>query len=251
MHLQEYRARELEQIRAEDLFRLLPKGLQSILEIGARDGFHTRQLTAHFDSVTALDLEKPAFSIERVTTVKGDVTTLQFSDNSFDCVLCAEVLEHVPDVEKAAAEICRVARHTAVIGVPFRQDTRLGRTTCSSCGGINPPYGHVNTFDERRLRSLFHAMPEAEFSYVGAGGEKTNAVSTWLMDVGGNPWGVYDQDEPCIHCGSRMERPASRSLAKKVCSAVGHRLNAAQQALFFRPAPGWVHVRFRKSRPAA
>src|SRR5689334_22203261 len=154
MDLQVYRSSQSEVLRANDLFRLLPRGMRSVLEIGARDGHHTRRLAESFESVTALDLEKPSFRIPGVTNVKGDVTALEFPDDSFDCVLCAEVLEHVPAVDRAAREISRVARHEAVIGVPYRQDLRLGRVTCRNCGSVNPPYGHVNSFDECRLASL-------------------------------------------------------------------------------------------------
>jgi ubiquinone/menaquinone biosynthesis C-methylase UbiE len=62
-------------------------------------------------------LEKPTFEFPRVTTVAGDATKLQFPDELFDCVLCAEVLEHIPAVEKTCRELVRVARHELIIGV--------------------------------------------------------------------------------------------------------------------------------------
>ena len=154
-NLEKYRSSSAEQLRAEDLFELLPRDRNTILEIGARDGYHTRKLTEIFDAVTAVDLKKPRFEIPRVTPVEGDVTNLSFPDRSFDCVLCAEVLEHIPDVERAAREIARVARHEVLIGVPYKQDRRVGRLTCTSCGRINPPFGHVNTFDEQSVKNLF------------------------------------------------------------------------------------------------
>ena len=51
--------------------------------------------------------------------------------------------------------ISRVARHAIVVGVPYRQDLRVGRTTCAACRGTNPPWGHVNSFDENRLKQHF------------------------------------------------------------------------------------------------
>ena len=65
-----------------------------------------------------------------------DVTQLTFEDMSFDALMSLEVLEHVPAVERACKEIARVARHEVVIGVPYKQDTRLGRTKCSNCGKV-------------------------------------------------------------------------------------------------------------------
>jgi len=124
-----YRAGESEKERTKDLLRVLPKGRRSVLDIGARDGHFDRLLTGYFPEVTAFDLHKPTFEYPGVATVAGDVTKLDVSDNSFDCVFCAEVLEHIPAVQTACNEIIRVARHEIIIGVPFQQDTRVGRTT--------------------------------------------------------------------------------------------------------------------------
>jgi SAM-dependent methyltransferase len=242
-----YRRQESEQIRAQDLMRLLPKDRCSVLEIGARDGYHSRRLAERFESVTALDLERPTFSAERVTTVKGDVTALEFPDNSFDCVLCAEVLEHVPAVEKAAAEISRVARHEVVIGVPYRQDTRYGKMTCPACGKINPACGHVHSFDKRRLASLFGELEMVETSFVGARrNERTNAVSSWLATLAGNPWGTYDQVDGCVYCGARMAPPASRNVLQRAASRLAWQIERWQRP-FVRPAATWIHVLFRKA----
>ena len=105
---------------------IVPKHLSTVLDVGARDGHFSRLLTEHFEHVTALDLAKPQFCLDRVLPVQGDVTHLQFPDNEFDVVFCAEVLEHIPTLEKACSEIARVARRALVIGVPYKQDTRLG-----------------------------------------------------------------------------------------------------------------------------
>lgn len=42
--------------------------------------------------------------------VNGDARSLPFSDGTFDRVIVAEVLEHVPDDERAVAELTRVLR---------------------------------------------------------------------------------------------------------------------------------------------
>ena len=177
-----------------------------MLEIGARHGFVTSRLVDYFEEVTALDLQTPSFRLDRVNPIAGDVQKLALPDNSFDCVVCTEVLEHVPDVARAAQEIRRVCRHEVLIGVPYRQDTRVGRTTCSHCGRINPPFGHVNTFDEKALLRLFAGMTLVSRQTVGSNRERTNALAAWLTDLAGNPYGYYTQEEPCIHCGAKLVR---------------------------------------------
>ena len=247
-----YRNTPQERERISDLMNIIPKGPEgkdSVLDVGARDGYLTRLLTDYFASVTALDLERPSIEHDRVTCVEGDVTRLELASDSFDVVLCAEVLEHIPGkgLEQACRELSRVAKSHVVIGVPYRQDTRLGRTTCQSCGLSNPPWGHVNVFDERRLTELFHPLQKVGVTFVGSSRSRTNALSSLLMDVAGNPWGTYDQDEVCIHCGQEIGKPAERNLAQKLCSRFAFSLYAAQSR-FISARPNWIHMVFDKRR---
>src|ERR1044071_2576252 len=116
MRLDEYRGRNDEKTRTADLLRLLPRGRRTVLDIGAREGHFARLMTERFEKVIALDINVPRFHFPRVAALAGDITSLPFESDSFDCVLCAEVLEHVPDLARACNEIVRVARHEIVIG---------------------------------------------------------------------------------------------------------------------------------------
>jgi ubiquinone/menaquinone biosynthesis C-methylase UbiE len=245
MDLKTYRETPWERARIANLMDILPQQRKSVLEIGARDGHISRLLAGHFEEVTALDLEKPSFQIDRVRPIQGDVCRLEFPDGFFDCVICTEVLEHVPDVQKAATEISRVARHEIVVGVPYRQDLRLGRTTCASCLRINPPFGHVNWFDENRLKRLFSNCDPAVTCFVWQNRERTSALAAWLMDQAGNPWGTYHQDEPCIHCGATLRPPSGLSMKQRALAAIAHRLNAAQRWLA-KTRPNWIHLLLRR-----
>lgn len=246
MRLDEYRGSDNERARTADLLRLLPRDRRTVLDIGAREGHFARLMTDHFERVTALDIQIPRFRFPRVTALAGDVTRLPFQSDSFDCVLCAEVLEHVPDLRRACSEIVRVARHEIVIGVPYRQDTRVGRTTCARCGKPNPPWGHINRFTEQRLVDLFSGTKVVDKSLVGVSPPYTNVVSALLMDWAGNPWGTYDQDEPCIYCGAVLVGPNHQSVWKKICGAIAVRLNGLQARLQ-KLHIGWLHIVFSKS----
>lgn len=235
----------LEQMRLDRLMILMPKGVETVLEIGARHGAMTRRLVEICPDVTALDLKKPPFQIERVTTVKGDVQRLEFPDNSFECVVCTEVLEHVPDFAAAAREIARVASSHVLIGVPYRQDTRAGRMACIHCGEINPPFGHVNTFDENSLQRLFAGLHVSSIEYLSENRERTNWFSTWLQGLARYPYGTYHQEEPCIFCGGKLEKPNRLSLIRRAAGALGLRLYQLQCQLN-RPRPTWVLMLLEK-----
>ncbi len=244
-HIEGTEDSEYEKIRVRQILELLPRNRHSVLEIGSRSGKITRVLAEKFSSVTALDLVQPSFQIDRVTAVSGDVTELQFPENSFDCVLCTEVLEHVPNIKQACEELVRVTRHELVIGVPFEQDLRVGRLNCSNCRRINPSWGHVNSFSEARLRELFSLLRLKTVVFCGLKRERTNWFAMTLCDLARNPWGTYDQEEPCIYCCKKMDAPQNRTLFERACGKLGMTLYQFQNK-FTAERPIWIHLVFSK-----
>ena len=75
---QRIRESEKEQKRIKSLLALIPSSGETVLDVGARDGFFSNALAKYFSKVTALDLEKPEISNEHIECVEGDVTNLQF-----------------------------------------------------------------------------------------------------------------------------------------------------------------------------
>lgn len=244
--LSDYRASAPEQLRVASLLSLVPQGTVSVLDVGTRDGYLARKLADQGCRVTALDLNEPRVIHPNITCVQGNAAALDFPDRHFDLVLCAEVLEHIPmpALERACSELARVSRDHVLIGVPFDQDTRVGRTTCRSCGRVSPPWGHVNSLDERRLLQLFSQLQPCRKDLVGQAGPRTNAAAAWLMDKAGNPFGTYGQEENCVHCGQPLLPPGPRALPQRLLT----RLSVWAQAIGTRDVPqaNWIHLLFKR-----
>jgi len=84
----------------------------------------------------------------------GDATRLPFPDNTFDRIIAAEVLEHIPADEQALAELTRVLKPggTMAITVPARLSERI-------CWALSDEYhapfvegGHLRIYSEPELR---------------------------------------------------------------------------------------------------
>ncbi|MDZ7620560.1 MAG: hypothetical protein U1E05_26450, partial [Patescibacteria group bacterium] len=75
----------------------------------------------------------------------------------------------------------------------------------------------------------------------------TNALSAWLMDFAGNPYGTYQQQQPCMVCGARLGRPSGRSLIQKVATRLALYVNRVQAA-FVAPRASFVQILFQKDQ---
>jgi len=93
----------------------------SLLDVGASTGIIDNYLFQSFAEVTGIDMDNEAidhavkvFSKEHLYFNVGDAMSLDFPDDSFDVVICAQVYEHVPDARQMMDEIYRVLKPEGV-----------------------------------------------------------------------------------------------------------------------------------------
>jgi SAM-dependent methyltransferase len=107
-------------------------GLQQgerILDLGCGGGRHAFESFRRGAKVVALEVAGVAGMLAMMAdageagegasgaVVRGDALTLPFRDGSFDRVIAAEVLEHIPDDRAAMGELARVVRPGGVLAV--------------------------------------------------------------------------------------------------------------------------------------
>ena len=94
----------------------------AVLVIGVGDKVVPDYLVKTGWAVTTVDIDA-----ELLPDKIGDVRRLPFPDGSFDAVLCAEVLEHIPwaDLPMALAELQRVTRRGVVLSLPDARRTLI------------------------------------------------------------------------------------------------------------------------------
>ena len=122
-----------------------------VLEVGVGEGEILKRISSRFPLASVQGIDLPADHLQEEWTRRGvhaefgDATAMRFADGEFDLVLAIEVLEHIPNFEKALAEIARVCRGHVVLSVPREPIWRLGnmaRGRYLSRLGNTP--GHVN-----------------------------------------------------------------------------------------------------------
>ncbi|WP_189112988.1 methyltransferase domain-containing protein [Pilimelia terevasa] len=111
---------EIRRMRAEALALLDPRPGERLLDAGCGAGEVARQLGAAVGpggEVVGLDLSRDAIAVADsrsggppVRYLTGDVAALDFPDGYFDGVRTERVLQHLPEPDRAIAELARVTR---------------------------------------------------------------------------------------------------------------------------------------------
>lgn len=86
-----------------------PRPGESLLDLGAGTKPYAPLYEPHFETCTSVDVERSPHDIGGVDMF-ASADDLPFAAESFDCVLCTEVLEHCPRPWAVMEEITRVLR---------------------------------------------------------------------------------------------------------------------------------------------
>jgi 2-polyprenyl-3-methyl-5-hydroxy-6-metoxy-1,4-benzoquinol methylase len=130
------------------------------LEVGAGEGVISARLHERFGSCVSLDLPDDVLVDEWRSRpgphyLNGDAQQLPFADDSFDLVVCVEVLEHLTDPERGLRELARVGTKHLLLSVPrepiFRSCNLFTGRYVKDLG--NTP-GHFNHWSTRSFKSF-------------------------------------------------------------------------------------------------
>lgn len=84
-----------------------------VLEIGGRDGYQAELISKKGFKVTSIDI-KPIFP-QFYPVQKGDITKLDFHENSFDIIFSSNMLQEIHSIDEALLEMKRVLKKDGII----------------------------------------------------------------------------------------------------------------------------------------
>ncbi len=93
---------------------------KKVLDLGCGKGRLAKILIGKGASVTGVDLSEKLLEVASrnvigANFIVGSATELPLADDSFDFIICVEVLEHVPNYKKAVEEMMRVLKKNGKI----------------------------------------------------------------------------------------------------------------------------------------
>ena len=137
---------------------LLPVSATSVLDAGAGPGVLMNYFlfAPGYTNVTAID-KRVMLKMVEMSPLQDfrimDVCDLKFESNSFELVVCTEVLEHLPtekQFNEALQELRRVVSKTLLISLPFQEKIPLIAD-------------HYHTFDLSKIQKIF---PNGQYTIV-------------------------------------------------------------------------------------
>ncbi len=129
-----------------------------ILDIGSG----TAPVSPDLNRTVVADISEEAMkNVECPSKAVTSITAMSFEAAAFGCILCSEVLEHVPDDTKAISELRRVLKPggVLVVTVPFQKrfwaedDEYVGHVRRYEPGELERKL-HANGFHKVRTRKL-------------------------------------------------------------------------------------------------
>ena len=133
--------------RIDIIKKFILDDVESILDAGCGNGAIANSLVG-FD-VTAMDRSVEALKyVKNAKKIQGSLDNIPFKDNSFDLVICSDVLEHLPEdtYKKTIAELKRVSKKYILIISPNNEDLCANQSKCIKCGTVFHMNWHINSF---------------------------------------------------------------------------------------------------------
>ncbi|MHC9540243.1 MAG: class I SAM-dependent methyltransferase [Vulcanimicrobiota bacterium] len=132
--------------------------VKTVLDAGCGIGTLTLPLKDTYQW-TGIDIS-PAVENFHSSTAIARLDRLPFADQSFDAVLCVDVLEHLPEsyFDGALQEMARVARKAVLIVVPCEPSLKTLSLVCPRCGAAFHHDGHVRQVTLERMRPHLEAQ---------------------------------------------------------------------------------------------
>ena len=142
-----------EYIRYDAILKRIPKGTQNVLDLGCGDGFLSYRMAEQGYQVTSMDLSlnrlkrfKEQADRLNIKQIEGDISKVDLPSESFDLIVCSEVIEHLPDYKDVLVEVWRLLKKGGHFIVTVPNNQRLKIFTCPHCLKKFYQDDHVNSF---------------------------------------------------------------------------------------------------------
>lgn len=148
----------------QQILNKIPAAAEWILDVGCGGAWLAGALTPKGRKVISMDIStgNPTRALQEVAQAThyglvADVYALPFAPNSLDCIVAAEIIEHVPDPASFLECLMKVLKPGGTLIVTTPYDEKIHYSLCIHCNQRTPHNAHLHSFTEATLKQLLPA----------------------------------------------------------------------------------------------
>ena len=183
------------------IIRQIPRNTRFLLDVGCGCAYIAKHFINSGTRVVSLDVAQAnvekalkKYPSDNHAAVVADVFALPFKENTFDCIVASEIIEHTVDPHAFVEALKRVLKPggTLIISTPYKE--KIEYSLCIHCNCQTPKNAHLHSFDKNNMRSL-HSTSGLEVERITLVGNKLLLMSRMaiLLDkMGYRLWKAID-----------------------------------------------------------
>ncbi len=182
-------AKHEEQRVHETIILKVPRNAKYILDVGCGSGWIAQKFLSPDRKVFSLDVSKTnPLRIHNSLNdninhfpIVADAFQLPFRDNTLDCVIASEIIEHTYNPKEFIRELFRVVAKGGrlIISTPYKEKLRYH--LCIHCNRKTPENAHLHSFDEEVLKELYNKDDLKKFNYIVFGNKALIFLRTHII----------------------------------------------------------------------
>lgn len=172
----------------EYILNYIRSGSLFVLDVGCGNARMAKEMLHRGNSVCSLDISLnntskalELYPSDKHSAVIADALCLPFADNSFDCIICSEVIEHTAEPNKLVEELVRCVKPNGqvIITTPYKE--KIKYNLCIHCNKQTPVNAHLHSFDEKKLIELFSKYHKGKTEWKSFGNKALLHLRTHVV----------------------------------------------------------------------
>lgn len=172
----------------EFIISKIPADVKNILDVGCGNAWAAEHFIHIKKRITSLDVSfiNPKKALGKFPSIYHSALTadsfhLPIKDNSYDCVIASEIIEHVINPKEFIKELYRVVKPGGelIITTPYKEILRY--YLCIHCNQKTPVHAHIHSFDEDKLRALLPCQDNSKFEWAAFGNKLLLFLRTYII----------------------------------------------------------------------
>ena len=141
--------------------RNVPKGVSLLLDTGCGSAWCAKYFVAKGKKVVSLDVSftnvskaMTAIPSSNHAAVVADVFQLPFGENTFECIVASEIIEHLYDPALFVEKLFYVLKPGGKLILTTPYNEKVEYNLCVHCNKPTPRNAHLHSFNEKNMKEI-------------------------------------------------------------------------------------------------